>query len=250
MAIWALADLHLALGAPEKRMDIFGGNWVGYIEKMASNWQKSVSPDDLVLLAGDISWAMHVRDAALDLQWIESMPGTKVMIRGNHDYWWESRKKLLPHIPPSIHLIHNNAFHYGKIGVAGSRLWDSYEYNFDACIEYKESPRAASIQKKEAPSEVENEKIFLRELGRLELSLKELKETDEIRIAMTHYPPIGPDFAASRTTQLLEKYKVDYCIFGHIHSVRSDVSLSGEHGGIKYIFAACDFLNGQLVKVC
>lgn len=249
MAIWTLADLHLAFSAPQKKMDAFGGAWINYTDKIAEYWQKNVAPDDLVLLPGDICWAMHLEEALLDLQWIDNLPGTKVMIKGNHDYWWSSSKKILALLPPSIHIIHNNAFHWGKVGIAGTRLWDSSEYTFDGCIDYIEHPNVKLLHTC-APPPQETEKIFLRELGRLELSLKELKPSDQIRIVMTHYPPIGPQFAPSRTTALLEKYKINFCLFGHIHSVRTDVELSGSLNGIKYIFAACDKLDCKLKKVC
>lgn len=228
-------------------MDIFGGNWVGYTDKIAANWTKNIKDDDLVLLPGDISWAMHLEEALVDLLWIDKLPGTKVLIRGNHDYWYSSPTKMERFLPPSIHMVHNNAFHYNGVGVAGTRLWDSYEYSFSDCIEYTAPLPLAGTPVK--PTAEEKEKIFLRELGRLELSLKCLLPSDRLRIAMTHYPPIGPHFEPTRTTALLEKYKVDCCIFGHVHNLLPGISLSGSLNGIKYYFAACDFLNCSPLKI-
>ena len=100
MAIWALADLHLAFGAPEKTMEVFGEPWIGYSAKIKQHWEEKISPEDLVLLPGDISWAMHPKEAKVDLEWIHALPGTKVMLRGNHDYWWTSLKQIEQVLPP------------------------------------------------------------------------------------------------------------------------------------------------------
>jgi len=249
MAIWALADLHLAFSTPNKRMDVFGGAWVNYTDKIAANWRRCVAPGDLVLLPGDISWAMQRQEALIDLDWIDALPGVKVMIRGNHDYWWTSSSKVQALLPPSIHIIHNDAFHWHRVGVAGTRLWDSSEFSFEGYIDYIDNPIIKQFSAP-SPSAEETEKVFLRELGRLEMSLKCLKPTAQLRLAMTHYPPIGPELLPTRTTALLEKYGIQYCIFGHVHSVRTGVNFSGQLNGIHYLFAACDWLDCHPLKVC
>ena len=247
MSIWALADLHLALAVPDKTMEIFGEPWIGYIQKIETNWRKNIAPDDLVLLAGDISWALRLNEAKIDLNWIHQLPGTKVMIRGNHDYWWTSLRQLQTILPPSIHLIQNNALPWKGTVIGGTRLWDTSEYSFDNYVEYKENPKERRIiEKSEEP---DNEKIFLRELGRLEMSLKEMAKFPGKRIVMTHYPPIGADLQPSRVSQMLEKYQVDSCVFGHVHNIPSTSKLFGEARGVKYYLTAGDYLNFVPLKI-
>lgn len=249
MSVWAIADLHLAISVPEKKMDDFGPPWQEYTQKIAARWQAVVQPDDLVLLPGDICWAMRVEEAQLDLEWIHALPGTKVMIRGNHDYWWTSLNKIEKILPPSIHLIQNNAYHWHDIGIAGSRLWDDLsEFTFKEVINYVPNPKAKKLTEEEWDPE-EGERIFLRELNRLETSLKALKKDAKRRIVMTHYPPISVDVKESRVSKLLEKYHVDVCVFGHIHNVKKDQPLFGERNGIRYILVAADYIDFHPVKI-
>lgn len=238
MSIWAIADLHLSFGVPEKTMEVFGPEWINYGEKLKENWSAVVRPDDLVLIAGDISWAMRTHEAKIDLEWIGALPGTKVMIKGNHDYWWSSLSKVEEIIPPSLHVIQNNAFHWNDCSIGGARLWDTDEYSFDGYIEYRESPVAPS--KEEKPDQ---EKIFKRELERLELSLKCLDQSAKQRLVLTHYPPINAELAPSLASALLEKYHVDICVFGHLHNVKKGVRLFGVHKGIQYYLTSSDYLD-------
>ena len=237
MSIWALADLHLAFGVPDKNMKIFGPQWVDYEEKIETNWRRLVSVEDLVLIPGDISWAMQLEEALIDLRWIDALPGTKLILRGNHDYWWSSASKLKKVIPPSIHFIHNNTFDWKEVSIGGSRLWDSTEYNFNRYVHFQENPKA------QVKNYDDDEKIFNRELERLKLSLEQLSPKAKIRIALTHYPPIGADLQPSRASALLEKYKIDLCVFGHLHNLRKDQPLFGEARGVKYALTACDYLD-------
>jgi uncharacterized protein len=233
MNIWAIADLHLSFGVPEKTMEVFGPLWANYAEKIGRHWQEVVKPEDLVLIAGDISWALKSEHARKDLEWIDQLAGVKVLIKGNHDYWWQSLTKAKQILPPSLHLIQNNAFHYKNVSIAGTRLWDSDEYSFD------------DLRKLEA----EQQKIFNRELERLELSLKELSQDAEVRIAMTHYPPIGRDLKPSKTTALLEKYHVQICVFGHLHNITQEQLTFGKSGNIVYYLTSCDYLNFKPLKI-
>ncbi|MDF2576734.1 MAG: hypothetical protein K0S74_218 [Chlamydiales bacterium] len=239
-AVWALADLHLAISKPEKRMDVFGPIWHDYDKKIAEEWHRCVKPDDLVLLAGDICWAMKLEQALQDLRWIDALPGTKVMIKGNHDYWWDSYTKMCKILPASIHAIQNNVFNYDSISIGGARLWDTTEYSFGNCIEYRENP-LAHTKDYELDLE-EQQKIYNRELMRLEMSLKELNPHAKWRIAMTHYPPLSIDLQNSRVTALLEKYQVDMCVFGHLHSLKPGLNMFGKKNNIAYHFTACDYL--------
>lgn len=248
-AVWAIADLHLSFGVPNKEMDVFGPEWINYTTKIEQNWKKSISDDDLVLIPGDISWAMHPEEAKPDLEWIHQLPGTKVILRGNHDYWWTSISKVEKVLPPSMHLIQNNAFHWNNISIVGARLWDTPEYSFGPYIDYQpnEKTNVLLVQEKDMQ---EAERIFQRELGRLEMSLKCLdKKAGDVRIAMTHYPPIGADLKESSVSRLLEKYRISTCVFGHLHRVKRGIPIFGEKNGITYLLTACDYLDFNPLQV-
>lgn len=239
MSIFALADLHLAHAIPEKSMECFGEPWAHYMERIEESWTRLVKPDDLVLVPGDISWAKKAEDAATDLASIDKLPGTKLLLKGNHDYWWSSLSQVKKILPPSLHLLQNDAFHWKGFSIGGARLWDSLEYNFDSYVQMVATPGVK--MKVEEPDPEEDEKIFLRELHRLELSLRCLNPSYK-KIAMTHYPPIGPEMGPSRASSLLEKYGVELCVFGHLHNVRREMEIFGTARGVKYVFAAADYL--------
>ena len=247
--IWAIGDLHLSFALPDKSMDLFGDDWKNHAEKIALHWKSVVHPEDLVLIPGDISWAMRLEEALIDLQWIDQLPGTKVMIKGNHDYWWDSLKKLVQVMPPSIHVIQNNSFSWKEVAIGGTRLWDSSEYDFSSFIEYRENPKQKGMDVEEKMQEELRGKIFTRELSRLEMSLKELNPKAKTRIAMTHYPPIGADLASSQAHQLFLKYGVTIVVFGHLHSLKKGVSLFGEKEGIRYICVSADLIHFQMTAI-
>ncbi len=251
MSVWALSDPHLCFGVPEKTMEAFGLNWHQYTEKIEGHWKQSISPDDLVLLPGDISWGMQLEEALVDLKWIHSLPGTKVILRGNHDYWWPSSAKLTKILPPSIRFIHNNAFLWKQIAIGGARLWDTKEYHFQQFIEFQQNPRAKFKTAEQLAQEAqEAEKIFARELQRLTLSLSQLPQEAPIKIALTHYPPIGADLAPSQASKILEDFHIDICVFGHLHNVKKRTLPFGEARGVKYIFASSDYLDFIPLKIC
>lgn len=245
MKIWAIADLHLCFGAPDKSMEAFGAPWANYIHRIEENWKKSIAPGDLVLIAGDITWAMKLEEAMKDLEWIDALPGTKVLMKGNHDYWWPSNKKLGEALPPSLHFVNNNAFTYKDVTIGGSRLWDTKEYSFADSIHFVESPLV-----KEKPLDVESmERIYTRDLERLCLSLTQLDPNASYRIAMTHYPPIGADLKPSRASNILEEFNINVCVFGHLHNVKKDKRMFGEKNGILYLYTAADYLNFEPMLV-
>jgi len=247
-SVWAIADLHLSFGVKEKAMDIFGEEWENWTEKIQTHWSQLISAGDLVLIPGDISWAMHQEDVVPDLEWIDQLPGTKVMIRGNHDYWWGTKSKVEKILPPSLHIVQNNAFNFKKISVAGVRLWDTPEYNFNDFVILKENETANTLTMHAADPE-HDEKIFLRDLSRLEMSLKDFDENATHRIVMTHYPPIGANLEDTRVSQLLEKYRVEVCVFGHLHSLRPSSLPFGEKNGVRYHLTSCDYLDFKPLKI-
>jgi predicted phosphohydrolase len=252
MSVWAISDPHLSFGVTNKSMEVFGPLWGGYAEKMAENWRKAISPDDLVLIPGDISWATQLEEAVPDLEWIDALPGTKLILRGNHDYWWTSTAKMAKIMPPSIHFIQNNVFNWHDITIGGARLWDSEEYSFEQYVQFVERPnRPPKVRTAEEIEKYQEEarKIFARELERLKLSLKQLNSKAHHRIALTHYPPIGADLHPSLVSALLEEYRIEICIFGHLHSLKPDARLFGEARGVRYLLTSCDYINFDPVRV-
>ena len=250
MSIWALSDLHLAISVPSKTMEVFGPGWKNYAERIRSNWEKMISAEDLVLIPGDICWAMRLEEAVIDLQWIDSLPGTKVILRGNHDYWWSSSAKMQKVMPKSIHFIHNNVFMWKGIAIGGSRLWDTPEYNFSGFNVFQENPKERAKTTEESHHKPEeDEKIFVRELERLTLSLSQMPKEAAYKIAMTHYPPIGADLAPSRASKILESFGVNTCVFGHLHNIRAKSLAFGKARGIDYQFTSCDYLEFVPVKI-
>jgi hypothetical protein len=249
MRIWAIGDLHLSFGVANKSMDIFGPNWEDHAKKIGSNWKSTIHPDDLVLVPGDLSWALKVEEAVPDLQWVHELPGTKVMIKGNHDYWWGSLSKITAVLPPSIHLIQNNVFNWKEVTIGGARLWDTPEYAFGKFTEYRENPKAKAKDPEELVQEEFSQKLFDKELERLKLSLKGLNPDAKIRIAMTHYPPIGADLQPSRAAQILEQHQIQICVFGHLHNLKVGQPLFGEARGVRYVLSSCDYIHFQPIAI-
>lgn len=247
MRIFAIGDLHLSFGIANKSMSVFGPRWEGHFERIAHHWKSKIYADDLVLIPGDISWAMRIEDVIPDLRWIDALPGTKVMIKGNHDYWWGSLKKITEILPPSIHLIQNNVFNWKEVSIGGARLWDTPEYSFAQFIEFRENPQAKDPE--EVIQEEFSEKIFNRELERLNNSLKMLNQDAKIRIAMTHYPPIGDKLEPSRASQILEKYNIQASVFGHLHNLFPNKLQFGERNGIRYVLTSCDAIDFSPIQI-
>lgn len=226
-------------------MEAFGPLWANYTEKIRTHWLELITPDDLVLIPGDISWALRLEDAVRDLEWIDALPGTKVMIKGNHDLWWSSLSKLAKVLPPSIHVIQNNVFNWRDVTIGGARLWDSEEYRFNSLVHFQPNER----ERPKETSQEDDEKIFKRELERLKLSLSQLDPKATHRIALTHYPPIGNDLLPSRASTILEEHGVQICVFGHLHSVKRGIPLFGTVRGVRYVFTSCDYLDFIPLKI-
>ncbi len=249
MKIWAIGDLHLSFGVPNKTMTIFGTDWDRHEERVEHNWRQLVGDDDLVLIPGDISWATYLDDALPDLEWIDRLPGKKAMIRGNHDYWWSSPTKIRKAIPPSIEVIQNNAILWNDIAIGGARLWDCPEVHFKKEIVYTENPAISSEPRDEEKAQKEAAKIYERELNRLELSLKALDPSAKTRIVMTHFPPVSSKMEWSRARDLLEQYKVDIVVFGHLHNARKDLPLFGTQNNIRYLLTSADYIDCKPIQV-
>lgn len=247
--IWALGDLHLSFGTPNKSMDVFGPSWEEHPQKIKAGWKKIVSNEDLVLIPGDISWATKISEAMPDLEWIDALPGKKVMIRGNHDYWWPSLKKLTEILPPSITALHNNSMVWEGIAIGGARLWDTPEYRFSSYIVKVENPVAKTVKKDQKIIDEENSKIFAREINRLKLSLSTIDTNCKKRIVMTHYPPLSADLENSQASQILEQHQIDACVFGHLHSVRPNSLPFGKKEGVQYLLTSCDYIDFTPAKI-
>ncbi len=249
MRIWAIGDLHLSFGVQNKSMDIFGPAWEKHAEKIATNWKSLIRAEDLVLIPGDLSWALKLEEAIPDLQWVHELPGTKVLIKGNHDFWWGSLNKLAPVLPPSIHLIQNNVFNWKDVSIGGARLWDTPEYSFSSLVEYRENASAKKKDPEELVQQELSEKLFNKELERLKLSLGLLNPQASLRLAMTHYPPIGADLQPSRAAQILEQHGITVCVFGHLHNLKANLDIFGTARGVKYVLAACDYIHFQPIAI-
>lgn len=224
MKIFAISDLHLSF-ACDKPMDIFGGNWEGYTDKIRESWKSLVSDDDLVLIAGDISWAMRLEEVTEDLAWIDGLPGKKIIIKGNHEYWWKSISAVRQILPSSIMAIQNDCIKIGKFVFCGTRGWMIPE-------------RGKSL-------DAADKKIYDREVIRLGLTLeaavRQREEGDKL-ILMMHYPPYNMSKDSNEFTDLIEKYKVDSVVFGHLHG-KIKCNLTSEKNGIKYFFTSADHIN-------
>ena len=221
MAIYAIADLHLSFGV-DKPMDVFKG-WDNYVERIENNWKKLVSESDTVIIPGDISWGINYKEALPDLEWINSMPGKKILIKGNHDLWWDTMSKnervKAENSLDSIEFLFNNAVEVENIAVCGTRSWF-----FDA--------------EKSA-----DKKVLLREVGRLERSIESALETGKEPVVFLHYPPITIEEECEEITATLKKYNIKRCYYGHMHSGHIKVALNGENAGIKYKLISADALS-------
>lgn len=227
--IYAISDLHFSLAKP-KPMDVFGESWYAHFQRICEDWSKRITEDDVVLIAGDISWAMNYSEAKVDLDAIGVLSGKKIMIRGNHDYWHASPKKTRAVLPESCFFLQNDCVCFEGIAFAGTRGWKQpCEPDFSA----------------------EDKKIFERELIRLEMTLTSARKTGLPIIAMMHFPPFEFGRKPSGFTELFSKFGVKTVVYGHIHHGKS---LPGEFapfnlGGVQYVLTACDFLDFRPILI-
>ncbi len=228
MALFAIADLHLSLGE-NKPMDIFEG-WKNYVPRLEKNWRDTVRQEDTVVVAGDISWAMKLEEAETDFRFLNSLPGRKLILKGNHDYWWSTRKKIEEFLRRcgfnSIGIIHNSAERVGNIAVCGTRGW--------LC----------------AAGSAEDQKIVAREVGRLKTSLDAAEKTGGKPVVFLHYPPVYDGTECGEILGVLLDRGVEDCYYGHIHgrlaAARAPV---GKYRGIRMHLIACDYLGFRPLPV-
>ncbi len=230
MKIFAISDLHLSVNNP-KPMDIFGPTWEGYLDKIFADWKEKVSDEDVVLMAGDFSWAMKLEETEPDFAMLEALPGKKIIIRGNHDYWWKSISAVRKILPSDFYAIQNDAIKLGDFVVCGTRLWN--------------------LPDKNKPLSEDDDKIYKRELIRLELTLQEAKKLQangEQIVCMLHYPPYTFKEEDNEVTSLLEKYGVSKVVYGHIHAYCKQ-NLILNKNGIEYFLTSCDLVGNRLIPI-
>ena len=222
MKVFALSDPHLGF-AVNKPMDIFGSRWKDHPEKIRKHWQESVSPDDIVLVPGDISWGMNYAEAVLDLQFLDDLPGRKYICRGNHDYWWTSRKQVAAHTGASITVLQRTA-----VRCPGFVLGASKGYTTPLWEGYKQA----------------DEKYYKRELARMKMTLEQamkLAEPGERIVYMMHYPPVV-DGRPSEFAEYLAESGVSLCVYGHLHGSWPE-QVNMEYRGVQFRIASADYLN-------
>ena len=220
MSLYAIADTHLSLGT-DKPMDVFKG-WSDYVQRLESNWRRLVTDEDTVVIAGDISWAMKLEDCYADFSFINSLPGTKLLMKGNHDYWWMTKKKMDEYLAAkgfdTIKILFNNAYDAGDYAVCGTRGW-----YYDNAGEH-------------------DEKVINREIGRLKMSYSAAKEFGKPIAVFLHYPPVYGDIECEEIMGALTELGVTQCWYGHLHGERTHANaVVGMYKGIDFHLISCDY---------
>ncbi len=221
MALYAIGDLHLCLGAP-KPMDVFGGNWQGYMEKLKEG-VSVIQPEDTTVLLGDLSWALDLAHATDDFAWIDKIPGRKIILKGNHDYWWSTASKFYKFCEENNFsdqfILNNNHYQYNGWAICGTRDW------------FFEETRSSD----------HDEKVFKRELIRLEASLQSAGELP--KAVFLHYPPKYKGYECPEILELLQKYQVKKCYYGHLHGPSHGLAIEGLWDGVEYKLVSADRLD-------
>ena len=230
MKLYAIGDLHLP-GGDDKPMNVFGDHWDGHFERISADWRARVTADDLVLIPGDISWAMQLDPARPDLRAIAALPGRKVILKGNHDYWWTSITQVRAAIGETMRAVQNDAVDLGEVVVCGSRGWLN--------------------PTQDTPLSAEDEKVTARELIRMEMSLQAAAKMAQGRpvVAMMHYPPLYDMERDTAFTQLMEKYGVHTVVYGHLLGAGIRVAYNGAHNSVNYRLVSCDSLSFELAEI-
>lgn len=226
MSLYTIGDLHLSFGC-DKPMDIFSG-WKDYVSRIEKNWQEMVSPTDTVVIVGDISWAMNLEQATPDFEFIHKLNGKKIILKGNHDYWFVTKTKVTQFLEQkgfdTIEMLFNNAFEYEDIAICGTRGWINEGQPAD-------------------------QKVLLREVGRLKASFEFAKKWNKEMIAFLHYPPVYNTSECTEILALLKEYGVKRCYYGHIHGSGSNYAVDGAYKQINYRLVSCDYTRFRPIKV-
>ena len=232
MKVFALSDPHLALSAPfkpgeppcvYKPMDIFGPQWQDYYDALWENWRRVVAPDDTVLMPGDISWGMTLPETVNDFAYLAALPGNIIIVKGNHDYWWQSISQVRAALPPNCKALQHSSLTVGSRVVCGSRGWltpDHPDY-----------------------AEAEDSKIYARELLRLRMALEEGAQSGGSPVVLLHYPPLNSPNEENEMLALLQEFSARLCVYGHIHGPTARNTVEGQYHGIEFVNASCDRLN-------
>ena len=219
MALYAIGDTHLSLSS-DKPMDVFGGSWEGYVEKLRAGFAH-VKPEDTVVLCGDLSWGMSLEEARADFAFLDALPGRKILLKGNHDYWWTTANKMNTFFQENgfttLNILHNNCYFYGDLALCGTRGW---------FFEENAKPQSA--------------KVFRREVMRLEASLKAAGEKP--KIVFLHYPPRYKGYECPEILDLLAKYQVRRCFYGHLHGGSHRLATEGQWDGVEFRLVSADYL--------
>lgn len=227
MALYAIGDLHLCLGV-SKPMDVFGGVWTGYMDKLRQGLS-GIQQSDTIVLLGDISWALGLEEAREDFAWINEIPGRKIILKGNHDYWWSTAAKFYKFCEQNEFtdqwILNNNHYQYENWAICGTRGW------------FFEEERSGQ----------QDEKVFKRELMRLEASLKSAGNLE--KLVFLHYPPRYRGYTCEPILELLKKYQVRRCFYGHLHGASHNLAMEGIWDGIEYKLVSADRLNFQPFSV-
>ncbi len=219
MSLFVLGDLHLSLGE-DKPMDVFSG-WNDYVTRLENNWRRLITDEDTVVIAGDISWAMKLEKTLTDFRFIHSLPGKKLFLKGNHDYWWSTKRKMDDYLQENrldtISILFNNAYLADGYAVCGTRGW---------------------FLENDTPEDV---KVLNREVGRLRMSLEEAKKLGGELVVFLHYPPYYRGIECSEIMDVLLEYNVKKCYYGHIHGKKNfRLAFEGEYKGIEFRLISCD----------
>lgn len=228
MALYTIGDLHLSLNS-DKSMDVFGPGWANYVARIREGFSV-LTEDDTTVLCGDLSWGMSLEESLEDLKFINSLPGRKILLKGNHDYWWNTARKMENFFKEnrldSLEILHNNCQYYGDIALCGTRGW-FYELDSEG---------------------THNGKMMAREVGRLEASLQAAGEAE--KLCFLHYPPLYTGYRCPEILALLQKYGVKRCFYGHLHGASHKRRIEGDCGGTDFALVAADYLGFTPLKIC
>ena len=228
MALYTIGDLHLSLNS-DKSMDVFGPGWADYVARIREGFS-TLTEADTTVLCGDLSWGMSLEESLEDLKFINSLPGRKILLKGNHDYWWNTARKMENFFKEngldSLEILHNNCNYYGDIALCGTRGW-FYELDSEG---------------------THNGKMMAREVGRLEASLQAAGEAE--KLCFLHYPPLYTGYRCPEILALLQKYGVKRCFYGHLHGASHRRRIEGDCGGTDFALVAADYLGFTPLKIC